>query len=110
MRYTLTAALDKILVAAKNGSVERSGDMFVTSSSTGKDSVETAASAMSCPVVGSDSNLERHLQQKIKQAPPSLNPMLYGAMDVDQRTAIVHKHLPSGLLDFVEAALQVCIG
>ena len=37
----------------------------------------------------------------------SLSPQLYAAMDVDERTAIVHRYLPPSLLTYAETVLQV---
>jgi hypothetical protein len=111
MRYTLTAALDKVLVAAER---EKSGHLSAETAAVAipmdhppVDGGEggAGASGMSCPVVGAGASGGGQQQQQLQGAP--LSPQLYGAMDVDERTAIVHKHLPPGLLVFVEAALQV---
>lgn len=65
-----------------------------------------SSSVVSCPVAGGGGCAG---SAAASPAPPAalLSPQVYATMDVEERTAVVHRHLPSATLHFLETVLQV---
>lgn len=111
MRYILDAALNQVLTSYeskgnRNGSGSRTPDASVAvpmGHPAVAASAGDAAGSMSCPAMGrAPEGKEESGVDAVR-----LSPQLFAAMDVDERTAIVHRYLPRALLDYVETALQV---
>ncbi len=98
VRYTLTAALDQILDDFGHGKQGTSMAPSAEHVSIGA----SAANSLSCPVMG-----KKDAGSQATQQLPRVTPEQYAAMDADERSAIVHRHMPPALMDFVETALHV---
>ena len=109
-RYVVADALARVLEAgskadklgkASVGAGPPRGHADVATPTPGSES-------LGCPFtggVGSDAASSRATQGGVHSRGLSLE--LYAAMDVDERTAVVHKHLPPVLLHYLETAFQV---
>lgn len=116
MRYTLAAALDQVLTSfeSKGGKNEGGGGDRVAAASVAVPMGHPPAAQgdLSCPAMGggarrSSAGAEGSNGGGAGAAAVKLSPQLFAAMDVDERTAVVHRYLPPALLDYVETALQV---
>ena len=117
MRYTLAAALDQALTSFESkGKRDGGGDRAAARIAVPVGHPPTVSARdpsqgdLSCP-------MERHARGSFTGGESSgvsgeavkLSPQLFAAMDVDERTAIVHRYLSPALLDYVETALQVIV-
>jgi hypothetical protein len=93
VRYTLAAALDTVLRRGKGGSGAADAFAMPPLPEAGHVAID---SGLACPVGGGGDGDGEQLNR--------LTTQMYDAMEVDERTAIVYKHLPGATLRCPAAA------